>query len=62
MMMISTVGVESSHGHDVAADVDGGTSLPGDDKINQNDVFTRKLTHKSQQQQTATVTLTVTVK
>ena len=37
MMMISTVGVESSHGHDVAADVDGGTSLPGDDKINQND-------------------------
>ena len=33
MMMISTVGVESSHGHDVAANVDGGTSLPGDDKI-----------------------------
>ena len=45
--MISTVGVESSHGHDVAADVDGGTSLPGDDKINQNDVFTRKLTHNN---------------
>ena len=33
MMMISTMGVESSHGHDVAADVDGGTSLPGVDKI-----------------------------
>ena len=58
MMMISTVGVESSHGHDVAADVDGGTSLPGDDKINQNDVIDTQQSQQ-QQQQTATVTLTV---
>ena len=27
--MFSTVGVESSHGHDVAANVDGGAPLPG---------------------------------
>ena len=27
--MISTVGVESPHGHDIAADIDGGTPLPG---------------------------------
>ena len=36
MMMISTVGVESSHGHDVAANVDGGTSLPGVGIVNDN--------------------------
>ena len=29
MIMISTVGVESSHRHKVAAHVDGGTPLPG---------------------------------
>ena len=28
MIMIPTVGVESSHGHDIAADIDGGTPLP----------------------------------
>ena len=29
MMMVMTAGIEASHGHDVAADIDGGTSLPG---------------------------------
>ena len=29
MMMVVTAGIEASHGHDVAADIDGGTSLPG---------------------------------
>ena len=29
MVVTSTLGVEASHGHDVAANVDGGAPLPG---------------------------------